>query len=93
MEMNGGSSAPYLAAPLAFPCFVPCLIGVETEGFLDYQGRAGSFPLYGGTFVRSYSVPNGRPRFWVMGVRISECLFFHGLEGLLEVLDQGCPHE
>ena len=28
-------------APLAFPCFVLCLIGVETEGFLDYQGRAG----------------------------------------------------
>ena len=27
--------------PLAFPCFVHCLIGVETEGLLDYQGRAG----------------------------------------------------
>ena len=27
--------------PLALPCFVLCLIGVETEGFLDYQGRAG----------------------------------------------------
>ena len=27
--------------PLAFPCFVLCLIGVETEGFLDHQGRAG----------------------------------------------------
>ena len=27
--------------PLAFPCFVLCLIGVETEGPLDYQGRAG----------------------------------------------------
>ena len=27
--------------PLAFPCFVLCLIGVETEKFLDYQGRAG----------------------------------------------------
>ena len=24
-----------------FPCFVHCLIGVETEGLLDYQGRAG----------------------------------------------------
>ena len=24
-----------------FPCFVLCLIGVETEGLLDYQGRAG----------------------------------------------------
>ena len=27
--------------PLAFPCFVLCLIGVETEALLDYQGRAG----------------------------------------------------
>ena len=25
----------------AFPCFVLCLIGVETEGLLDYQGQAG----------------------------------------------------
>ena len=24
--------------PLAFPCFLHCLIGVETEGLLDYQG-------------------------------------------------------
>ena len=43
--------------PLAFPCFVLCLIGVDTEGLLDYQGRAGSISiLYGETFVRSYSV-------------------------------------
>ena len=27
--------------PLAFPCFLHCLIGMETEGLLDYQGRAG----------------------------------------------------
>ena len=27
--------------PLAFLCFLHCLIGVETEGLLDYQGRAG----------------------------------------------------
>ena len=27
--------------PLAFPCFVLCLIVVETEGLLDYQGHAG----------------------------------------------------
>ena len=26
---------------LASPCFVFCLLRVETEGFLDYQGRAG----------------------------------------------------
>ena len=33
MEMNGGSSASYLARS-------PC-VGVEAEGLLDYQGRAG----------------------------------------------------
>ena len=27
--------------PLAFPCFVLCLIGMETEGLLAYKGRAG----------------------------------------------------
>ena len=27
--------------PLSFPCFLHCLIGVETGGLLDYQGRAG----------------------------------------------------
>ena len=27
--------------PFAFPCFVHCLIGVKTEGLLDYQGRTG----------------------------------------------------
>ena len=27
--------------PLASPYFLLCLIGVETEGLLDYQGRAG----------------------------------------------------
>ena len=28
-------------APLASPCFEHCLLRVETEGVLDYQGRAG----------------------------------------------------
>ena len=42
MEMNGGSSAPYLARTPCVPqCFLHCLIGVETEGLLDYQGQAG----------------------------------------------------
>ena len=27
--------------PLAFPCFVLWLEGVETEGLLDYQGAGG----------------------------------------------------
>ena len=41
MEMIGGSSAPYLACTPFVPLFVNCLIRVETEGLLDYQGRAG----------------------------------------------------
>ena len=42
MEMNGGSSAPYLACIPCVPLF--CTLfkkGAETEGLLDYQGRAG----------------------------------------------------
>ena len=41
MEMNGGSSAPYLACTPCVPLFVHCLIRVEAEALLDYQGRAG----------------------------------------------------
>ena len=41
MEMNGGSSAPYLACTPCVPLFVHCLIRVEAEGLLDYQGWAG----------------------------------------------------
>ena len=41
MEMIGGTSAPYLACTPCIPLLVHCLIGVETEGLLDYQGRAG----------------------------------------------------
>ena len=41
MEMNGGSSTPYLAFTPCVPLFVHCLIRVEAEGLLDYQGRAG----------------------------------------------------
>ena len=40
MEMNGGSSAPYLVCTPCIPSFVLCLIGVETEGLLGYKGRA-----------------------------------------------------
>ena len=39
--MNGGSSAPYLACTPCVPLFVHCLVRVEAEGLLDYQGRAG----------------------------------------------------
>ena len=28
-------------APLVSPCFLLCLIGLETEELLDYQGSAG----------------------------------------------------
>ena len=47
-----------LLAPLAAPCFVHRLIGWKQKGFLDFftRGGRGSFPLYGGTFVRSYLV-------------------------------------
>ena len=43
MEINGGSSVPYLACTPCVPLFVHCsaLIRVEAEGLLDYQGRAG----------------------------------------------------
>ena len=40
-EMNGGSSAPYLACTPCVPLFVHHLLRVEAEGLLDYQGRAG----------------------------------------------------
>ena len=41
MEMIGRYSVSYLARTPCAPYFLFCLIGVETEGFLDYQGKAG----------------------------------------------------
>ena len=47
VEMIGGSPASYLACTPCVPLFctlfniVLCLIGMETEGLVDYQGRAG----------------------------------------------------
>ena len=41
MEMNGGNSAPYLARTPCVPLFCTLFNRVETEGLLDYQGRAG----------------------------------------------------
>ena len=35
------SSAAHLARTPRFPLFVLCLVRVETEGLLDYQGKAG----------------------------------------------------
>ena len=72
MEMNGGSSAPYLACTPCVPLFVHCLIRVEAEGLLDYGDGRGSFPLYGGTFARSYSVSiYGQTIFGPLGVSAS----------------------
>ena len=46
MEMIGGSSVTYLARPPCVPLFSTLLRkGVETEGLLDYQGRAGIIPI------------------------------------------------
>ena len=47
-----------LLVPLASPCFVLGLTGVETEGLWIQTTRGGlwSFPLCGGTFTRSHSV-------------------------------------
>ena len=41
MEMNGGSSAPYLACTPCVPLFCALLNRGGTEELLDYQGRAG----------------------------------------------------
>ena len=41
MEMIGGSSASHLARTPCVPLFCASLLRVETEGVLDYQGRAG----------------------------------------------------
>ena len=40
MEMNGGSSAPYLACTPCVPLFCTLFNG-RGKGLLDYQGRAG----------------------------------------------------
>ena len=37
----GGSSVSYLARTLASPYFLLCVLGLETEVLLDYQGKAG----------------------------------------------------
>ena len=47
--MNGGSSAPYLACTLFNR-------GGNRRAFRLPGAGGGSFPLYGGTFARSYSV-------------------------------------
>ena len=56
--------------PLAFPCFVHCFQGVETEELLDYQGLVGIISIVrwnlrpvivgvelGNVFVPNHSAP------------------------------------
>ena len=57
MEMIGGSSAPHLACTPCVPLF--CTLfnkGGNIRAFRLPGAGGGSFPLYGGTFARSYSV-------------------------------------
>ena len=59
MEMNGGSSVPYLARTPCIPLFCTSFCrGGNRRAFRLPGAGGGSFPLYGGTFVRSYSVSN-----------------------------------
>ena len=41
MEMNGRSTASYLARTLCVPWLLLVLIGLEEKGLLDFQGRRG----------------------------------------------------
>ena len=41
MEMNGGSTALYLARTLCVPVFLLILVGLEAKELLDFQGRRG----------------------------------------------------
>ena len=57
MEMIGGSSAPYLACTPCIPLFCTSFDRGGARGAFRLPGAGGgSFPLYGGTFARSYSV-------------------------------------
>ena len=59
MEMIGGSSAPYLARTPCVPLFCTSFNRVGNKERFRLPGAGGgSFPLYGGTFARSYSVSN-----------------------------------
>ena len=57
MELNGGSSAPYLARTLCVPLFCTLFSkGGNRRAFRLPEAGGDHFPLYGGTFARSYSV-------------------------------------
>ena len=40
-QRSFGNLCPYSQKAPCVPFFVLCLVGVETEGLLDYEGRAG----------------------------------------------------
>ena len=62
MEMNGGSSPPYLACTPCVPLFCTFFNrGGNRRAFSLPGSGGGSFPLYGGTFARSYSVSRNGP--------------------------------
>ena len=64
MEVIGGSSAPYLARTPCVPLFRSSFIRVGNKERFRLPGAGGgSFPLYGGTFARSYSVSKGYQNF------------------------------
>ena len=66
MEMIGGSSAPYLARTPCVPLFSTSFNrGGKRSAFRLRGAGGGSFPLYGGTFARSYSV--SKMGFWKRG--------------------------
>ena len=73
-DMTGEVPCRTSLVPLAFPCFVLCLIGVETEGLLDYQGRAGDH------FHCTVEPSPGHIRCRFSGDRI--CFIFSGFEDL-----------
>ena len=58
MEMTGRSTVSHLVRTPRVPFFMLMLIGLEAKGLLASRVDVGSLPLYGGTFVRSYSVPS-----------------------------------
>ena len=41
MEINGGSMVSYLARTPCVPSVLYSSVGLETEGLVDFQGRAG----------------------------------------------------
>ena len=58
METIGGSSALYLACTPCVPLFSTLFSKAGNRRAFRLRGAGeGSFPLYGGTFARSYLVP------------------------------------